>query len=200
MLTRLMNAPDLLQRASALMLLALALALSLAVGATGQNYLQSRRAEVLVLRERAGQMMQIIALKDTLKVPINNMDDTPLFVEAGSPTIGRATLQGRIEAVALSNGLQISSAGALPDSREGRLMLVGQRVDLSGGYDAIQSALLELETSRPPMLVREFAIRLISGEAGDRPIELAAQIKVYSALRLGGTDGGSTAAKAETPP
>ena len=40
-------------------------------------------------------------------------------------------------------------------------------------------------------MVRELAIRLASGEGGDRPVELAAQIKLYGAFRLTGLPAGA---------
>jgi Type II secretion system (T2SS), protein M subtype b len=197
MLTRLINAPLSLQRAAALSFAALVLALLSALGSTAWGDLESRHAEILSLRERAGHMTQIIALKDSAKAPeegAGGSNDSSMFAEAESLTIGRAMLQGRIEAIAQSNGLQISSAGALPDSQENGLTLVGQRIDFSGTYDAVHSAFLEMETSMPPMLVREASIRVSAGEAGDRPLELAAQIKIFSALRL--TDPAPGSAKA----
>jgi hypothetical protein len=203
MLTRLINAPHFLQRAAVLSLAALALALVSALGAVAWGYLESRQAEILSLRERAGHMTQIIALKDSAKAPeegVGAVNDSSMFVEAESLTIGRAMLQARIEAIAQSNALQISSAGALPESLENGLTLVGQRIDFSGTYDAVHSALLEMETSMPPMLVREASIRVSAGEAGDRPLELAAQIKIFSALRLAGpAPGSATAAEGTTP-
>jgi Type II secretion system (T2SS), protein M subtype b len=187
LLTRLINAPMRLQKSAAIALLLLSLAIAGMAGALSVDFMAGKRTVLIDLREKAGRLTQIVALKDSVKPSVDSSTEDgshSLFLEAESLTIGRANLQGRIEAIAQSNGLLLSSAGGLPDLEEAGLKLIGLRVDLSGGYDAVHKAIVDLETSKPPLMIRELALRLASGEAGDRPLELAAQIKIFGAFRL----------------
>jgi Type II secretion system (T2SS), protein M subtype b len=189
LLTRLINAPVRLQKCAAAALLALGLALACALAASAFVFIRDKQAELTDLREKAGRLAQIAAMKGSVELSPDDpagADSQPLFLEAQSVTIGRANLQSRVDAIAQSNGLLLSSAGGLPDLEENGLRLIGLRADLSGGYDAVHKAIVDLETSKPPLMVRELSIRLASGEAGDRPVELAAQIKLFGAFRLSG--------------
>ena len=189
LLTRLINAPMRLQKCAAAALLALGLALAFVLSASVVGFVRDKQAQLTDLREKAGRLAQIAGMKDSVDPAPDesaNADSQSLFLEAESLTIGRANLQSRVDAIAQSNGLLLSSAGGLPDLEENGLQLIGLRVDLSGGYDAVHKAILDLETSKPPLMVRELAVRLASGEGGDRPLELAAQIKLFGAFRLSG--------------
>jgi hypothetical protein len=123
-----------------------------------------------------------------------------LFLIAESNTIGRASLQGRLESIAQSNGLVLSSAGGLPDLDEGGVKLIGINIDLSGEHDALQKAIIDLETSKPSLSLREISMRQTSGETGDRPVELAAQIKVFVAFRQSGAQADGVSAAPGTLP
>jgi Type II secretion system (T2SS), protein M subtype b len=194
LLTRLINAPMRVQKCAAAAILALGLALAFALGASAFAVVRGKQAELTGLREKAGRLAQIASLKDSLNPALDDpahADSQSLFLEAESVTIGRANLQSRVDAIAQSNGLLLSSAGGLPDLQENGLKLIGLRVDLSGGYDAVHKTILDIETSKPPLMVRELAVRLASGEGGDRPMELAAQIKLFGAFRLIGVTEGA---------
>jgi Type II secretion system (T2SS), protein M subtype b len=189
LLTRLMNAPIRLQKCAAALLLAVGFALALVLAASAFAFVGAKHAQLLDLRDNAGRLAQIAGMKSGLRSAKNDLagaDSKSLFLEAESLTIGRANLQSRVDAIARSNGLLLSSAGGLPDIEENGLKLIGLRIDLSGGYDAVQKAIVDLETTKPPLMVRELAVRLASGESGDRPLELAAQIKLFGAFRTTG--------------
>jgi hypothetical protein len=145
------------------------------------------RDRLIELREQAGKLTQLAAIGNglqPLKLDIVNAANEHLFIEAESLTIGRANLQSSIEAIAQSNSLLLASAGSVPDLEEKGITLIGLLVDTNGSYEAIQKAIIDIETAKPPLLVRELTLRLISGESGDQPIELAAQIKIFGAFRL----------------
>ena len=189
LLTRLINAPMPLQKWAAAALLAVGLALVYSLAACAFAFVADKRSELTDLREKAGRLEQLASMKGSVGLApesLANADAQSLFLEAESLTIGRANLQSRVDAIAQSNGLLLSSAGGLPDLEENGLKLIGLRVDFSGGYEAVHKAILELETSKPPRMVRELAIRLVAGEDGDHPVELAAQIKLFGAFRLPG--------------
>jgi hypothetical protein len=190
LLTRLINAPMPLQKCAAAAVLAVGLALAFALAASAFAFARAKQAQLTDLREDAGRLARIAGMKSSVGLAPDDFvsaDSKSLFLEAESVTIGRANLQSRVDAIARSNGLLLSSAGGLPDIEENRLKLIGLRIDLSGSYDAVHKAILDLETTKPPLMVRELAVRLASGEIGDRPLELSAQIKLFGAFRMTGT-------------
>jgi hypothetical protein len=151
------------------------------------NTISTKQKTLVELRERAGQLSKIAAMKNSVQFQnseIIDPADKQLFLEAESSTIGRANLQSRIDAIAQNNNLVLASAGSLPDIDEGGITLIGLRVDVSGSYESLQKAIFDIETNSPPLLIRELSLRLTSGEAGDSPIELAAQIKILEAFRV----------------
>jgi hypothetical protein len=203
LLARLINAPLHIQKlmASGLLLLLCAIIgglIWLAVEAVSEGH-----DRLTDLREQAGKLTQLAAMKNGMQ-PMN-LDATAaanqqLFLEAESLTIGRATLQSSIEAIAQSNNLLLASAGSLPDIDEKGIKLIGLRIDMSGSYEAIQKAIIDIETVKPPLLVRELTLRLTSGEAGDRPLELAVQAKIFGAFRLTAENSQPAQAEGVAPP
>jgi hypothetical protein len=189
LLSRLINAPLRIQKivAGGLLLLFCAIAggcIWLVIETVSAD--QDRLTE---LRERAGKLTQLVEMKTRLQpLDLDSVDEVGrgLFLEAESLTIGRANLQSTIDAVAQSHSLVLASAGSVPDIDEKGIKLIGLRIDVTGTYEAIQKAIIDIETVRPPLLVRELTLRQTSGEAGDRPVELAAQIKIFGAFRLAG--------------
>jgi Type II secretion system (T2SS), protein M subtype b len=198
LLARLVNAPLRIQKLIAGGLLLLLGAISGGLIWLSVATVSASRDRLTDLREQAGKLTQLAAMKNGMQ-PMN-LDataaaDQQLFLEAESLTIGRATLQSNIDAIAQSNNLLLASAGSVPDIDEKGIKLIGLRIDMSGSYEAIQKAIIDIETVKPPLLVRELTLRLTSGEAGDRPVELAAQVKIFGAFRL--TGQGSQPAPAE---
>jgi Type II secretion system (T2SS), protein M subtype b len=198
LLARLVNAPLRIQKLIAGGLLLLLGAISGGLIWLSVETVSASRNRLTDLREQAGKLTQLAAMKNGMQ-PMN-LDataaaDQQLFLEAESLTIGRATLQSNIDAIAQSNNLLLASAGSVPDVDEKGIKLIGLRIDMSGSYEAIQKAIIDIETVKPPLLVRELTLRLTSGEAGDRPVELAAQVKIFGAFRL--TGQGSQPAPAE---
>jgi Type II secretion system (T2SS), protein M subtype b len=198
LLARLINAPLRIQKLIAGgLLLVLGAIMSGFVWITVETVFASHD-RLTDLREQAGKLTQLAALKNGLQ-PLNletaTAPNQQLFLEAESLTIGRATLQSNIDAIAQSNNLSLASAGSVPDIDEKGIKLIGLRIDMSGSYEAIQKAIIDIETAKPPLLVRELTLRLTAGEAGDRPLELAAQVKIFGAFRL--TGEGSQPAPAE---
>jgi Type II secretion system (T2SS), protein M subtype b len=203
MLARLLNASLQIQRMVAIAGLALFVVLAGGVAWLAKSTIDNQQMALLEQRERAGKLTAVANMKDNLNAisPVDATGDgQQLFLEAESLTIGRANLQSGIDAIAQSNNVIVASAGSVPDIDEKGITLIGIRVDVSGSYEAIQKALVDIETSKPPLLVRELSVRLSSGEAGDRPIEMAAQIKIFGAFRLTAQSGATGPAKQSVTP
>ncbi len=183
-LTRLLNLPLRTQENIALALFGAAV-LMVATIVLEAFFILSGQAETIVgLREQAGKLTQLASLKDTVKAqPSDTEDGDGLLLVAQSASIARADLQSRITAIAQGHNAIVASVGDVPDVIENGLTLIGVRANISGDNDAVQKTLVEMESVRPPLLVREFVIQASGIEAADRPPDLSVQFQVYGAIR-----------------
>jgi Type II secretion system (T2SS), protein M subtype b len=203
LLTRLMNTSANFQRIIALGLLLLVSLTLFTAGWLAVENISSRQLALYEMRQRAGKLTKIANLKDSLWASREDSklgEKEQLFHEAESLTIGRARFQSRIDAIAQSNNIVLASAGSIPDIDEQGIRLIGLRIDISGSYEAVNKTIVDIETSKPPLIVRELTVRLSAGEAGERPVELAAQIKIFAAFRQSGDiQMDETATKVKAP-
>ncbi len=187
LLTRLMNAPARLQQGVAIALALAALAIPLALAEKAATALREQSQQITELRERAGKLAGLAAIKDeALRLVHSGSDKSSagLLIEADNLPIAKATLQSRISAIALAHGVAVSSSGGVPDVEESGLLLIGLRADVSGTNEAITGFVSEIESTRPPLLVREFALRSDGTPLPDMQPMLSASIRLYGAIRL----------------
>lgn len=186
MFTRLLNAPAYLQTLVALALLGIQVLVAVLVAQTFASDIVQRRDFLLQTRERAGKMMQLAAID--LAAPRNLSDSQhetgKLFKEPPSLAIARADFQQQVTDIAIRNGTSVASAGNLPDRDEADVTMIGLRVIFSGANDAVARTILNLETVAPPLIIKE--INVHSAETGqpNQPIQLTAQLHVYTAVRI----------------
>ena len=196
MLTRLINAPLTLQRIVAIALAGSMALVALAASTAVVGGVWADRAELIALRVRAGHLTQIASMKHSLGdrfEPEQTGDQAILFIEAPSDSIARAALQERVSTIVRNSGSALGSIGNAPDENETGITMIGLKADLSGSHDAVHKTVLALETSLPPLIVREATIRLVSGSATGTPPELSAQLRVYGAYRQSQPDNASRA-------
>ncbi len=186
LLTRLMNAPRALQDGVAVLLGILCLLAPLVLAAQAALLLRSQSQEIFDQRARAGKLAGLAAMKDEAlglaQTPVD-ASNGGLLIEAGNMPIAKANLQSRISAIAQAHGAAVSSSGGVPDIKENGLLLIGLRADISGTNEAIEGTLSDIESGKPPLLVREFTLRSEGAPLADRPMTLTASIRLYGAVR-----------------
>jgi hypothetical protein len=186
LLVWLMNLPKGYQFAIALVFAAIALAIPLTLLVAFAAAFVAQNDELQDLRVRAGKLSAMAALKGdalkTLQLPAEGPNNT-LLISAESLPIAKAQLQTRINAIVAAHGGSISSSGDVPDVAEKGLLLIGLRADISGTNDAIEAVLSEIESSRPPLMVREFILRSEGVPPVDRALVLTASLKLYGAIK-----------------
>jgi hypothetical protein len=186
LLTRLMNAPRALQEAMAALLALLCLLAPLALAAEAAAILRAQSREILDLRTRAGKLAGLAAMKHEAVTLARTPADTSsggLLMEAENMPIAKANLQSRICAISQAHGAAVASSGGVPDIEENGLLLIGLRADIYGTNEAIEGTLSDIETGRPPLLVREFTLRSEGAPLADQPMTLTAGIRLYAAVR-----------------
>lgn len=184
-LARLLNLPLRTQEYAALALFGAVVLLAATIVLQAFLMLAGQNEAIVGLREQAGKLIQLANLKDTVKSqPSDTADGDGLLLVAQSASIARADLQSRITAIAQSHNAIVASVGDVPDVFENGLTLIGVRANISGENDAVQKTLVEMESVRPPLLVREFVIQASGVEAADRPTDMSVQFQVYGAIRI----------------
>lgn len=189
LLARLMNSPLKLQQAVALVIAAVLVVIPVITTIKLVSVISSQSRQIIEMREQVGKLNALASLKDeALRLPAfpSNDGGSNLLLEANNIPIAKANLQSRIGALAQTHGVTVASSGAAPDVEENGLLLIGLRADLSGSNDAIGRMLLEVETMKPPLLVREFTMRSEGAPLPDQEPTLSAGIKLHVALRNSG--------------
>ncbi len=186
MLIRLMNLPRKIQLVLAAALAVLFALLPVCLTLVVLSVLREQSAQIDEMRHLAGKLTALASMKhQAIKIASTPGDQSSseLLIEAENLSIARANLQSRIGAVAAAHGVLVSSSGSVPDLNENGLLLIGIRADISGTNEAIEGVMGEIESSTPPLLVREFVLRSEGALPLDSPPTLTASVRLYGATR-----------------
>jgi hypothetical protein len=185
MLTALLNAPMIVQRAVAFSIFACGAALLLGLAWSVIDGLANRHETLLGVREQVGRLQRLaqtqLPAEATIEDKAGGLD---LFASEPNLAIARANLQQRINDISASNNTPLASVSNLPDSEQDGVTLIGLRVDFSGGYDDVLRTVAAIEASIPLLIIRELNVHAAGVEQLDHPPELAAQLRVFGAIRV----------------
>jgi general secretion pathway protein M len=171
-------------RLLALGLLLVAIALAYAAVAAPLMSLYADRADTVELRRLELQRLnnavrELPALQAKLATLRASAASSKVTLEGTSDAVAAAALQGRIEELAASSGATIGSSESLPAETQGTYRRLGQRVTLSGGYDAIVKLLAALEQTTPPVIIDNLQIHALQRRVGAAVSTLDASLDVY---------------------
>jgi general secretion pathway protein M len=116
-------------------------------------------------------------------------DTSAVLLTGANDPVAAASLQQRIEELAMRAGVRVGSEEILPAQTEGDLRAIAVRLTLTAPYHSLVGLLLALSRSETPMVVDDLLLRGPSGRPGDDdlPIDVSMTVTSYRA------------AKAETP-
>jgi general secretion pathway protein M len=136
--------------------------------------LEQLAAEVPVLRARLAALQAAGAGNEVV-------------LDGATDALAAASLQSRLEQLALANGVTITSTEAVLTEDRGPYRRIGLRLAVNGKYEAIVKLLAAVEEAAPPMVLGNLQMRglfrTIEARAG-YPLET--RFEVYG-LRLGET-------------
>ncbi len=99
----------------------------------------------------------------TLRTRLAELRATPsasnLTLDGATDALAAANLQSRLEALAVSADVPLSSVEALPAEDRGSFRRIGLRITVSGGYENVVRLLGAIENSSPPLVVDNLRIR-----------------------------------------
>lgn len=189
LLISLMNLPRIAQRLIAWGLLLATLGLGVAIVLCAIDVVAAKREEIAEGRWTLAKLEKLLAQGASLtsETPADLTDDAsgPFLPGETIPLI-QANLQGRLNSLAAMQSASVISVGNVPALAIDGVQYVGVRADLQGPIEALYNTIFELETSIPPLVIREATIRS-TGNPGDvlsGPVELVAQITLYGAIEI----------------
>jgi general secretion pathway protein M len=112
--------------------------------------LENRRMLVPRLRAAADELPALRARVEQLRAAAGTRKIT---LEGASDAIAAATLQSRIEELAVSAGATIGSTESLPAEARSGYRRIGLRYVLSGSYETLVKFLAKLESATPPLVI-----------------------------------------------
>lgn len=106
------------------------------------------------------------------------------FLGTNLEPVMMAQLQTRLKDIAKIHGAKIIAIGGIPEVTDDNVRYVGLRMSASGTYKSIYGMLLDIETSKPYLFVRQAHLRssISSIRDSSRDVEISAQLNVFGAV------------------
>ncbi|MDW9463596.1 hypothetical protein GOA57_27495 [Sinorhizobium meliloti] len=195
MMLKLVNAPQRVQRATALSLLAVVILVAVCIFAAGLSSLGRTFSEIEEKRRLLGRLEAIKSAASVfLKTnPMPALDNDQLFLQGENEAVITADLQGWLQERAVTAGAQINSVSNVRLEGENGITLLGLRANMSGSMEAIHEIVAAVEVNQPRLFIKEMDIQSNHQEAYglDTPPELSATILVLGATEKPGQTKGA---------
>lgn len=194
-LATLFNAPVAVRRFAAFLVLLLVLAATGLTAWSIASALAGQGAEIDAKRQRLGALRSIINLGETVRQRHEAGPQTPvetMFLTGDGEAIVHANLQRRVTDMLAARNVNTLSIGDILTDRQDGVSFVGLRLAFSGTNEAVLSTLNDIETSLPPLVIRDASIRSASTPNQVEslgPGEIVARFRVYGVMQ---TDGAMT--------
>lgn len=104
------------------------------------------------------------------------------FLVGENEAVIQANLQNRLNSLAGSAMVTVLSSGGIPSVELDGVRYVGIRANMQGSLKAIHGALLQLETGKPYLIVREMVVHVVNQGRSPGPVELSVQLSFLGAL------------------
>ncbi|MBB3571271.1 type II secretion system protein GspM [Rhizobium sp. BK491] len=187
LLIRIMNLPTVVQKALALLVLLVVFLIPVCLAVIGIGMIADVRVDIDDGKITLARVERLLAVKQSANIDEPNQQKmraelSASFLQGTGLSAIQAELQARVNAIAGANIVDVPSIGGTTTVSVDGVQLVGVRATLQGALPAIQATLLALETSSPPLIIREASMRSMTPiqENGlTAPISLAADIAVY---------------------
>ena len=178
----LMNASRQIQRLIALGILGLGVLSATLLAMLAVGHLHDQASEIDEKRFELGRLNAVLAQKPAVAAPATARTIPGLYLDGETMPVTKARLQERINGISGQSGAIVVSINSVPDSAPDAVPLIGVVADIQGGLTAIHDAILQMETSQPPLLVRKALIRTTSPiQEGQlqAPLQLATTLEIY---------------------
>jgi hypothetical protein len=149
-----------------------------------QTLLAEQDAEIARQQERLARLRAIASYTSESAGQSTKPGEEYIF--GPNEGVASANLQTRLKSMAQSSGTQLRSVQGLPPETDGRLRLIGARLNFAGPIEAVHRAVLAIENARPYVFITNALIktprRLQSPAALAREPVVEAQLDVFGAF------------------
>ncbi|MBB6253387.1 type II secretion system protein GspM [Nitrospirillum iridis] len=136
---------------------------------------QARAAQLAMARAAAAQREELERRVSFLQ---HRVDEGALFNHGASADMVQGSVQGTIRAAAQSGGLAIRALDSRTETIGGTHYRLTTHVSASGGFEAINAALAQLEAARPLLLPRDVRIKAATTGPSDGPPVLSVDLDI----------------------
>lgn len=187
------NLPIRAQRIVAASVLSLIFSFLVAALWAASSALLDQNEQLLEDRRSLARLERLIAMDvNYAETAHTTSSDTDFLVGNNEPVI-QATLQSNLNSIAAATGATVVSAGGIPTTEKNGVRFIGIRANIQGTMNAIHKLIVELETGKPYVAIKDITVRGTNVNANGRlaaPVELSVQISFSGALNP--TDQSST--------
>lgn len=186
-LIRVMALPKIAQRSLAIALAGIGLLIILLLVLTSFQMLVDLQSRIEEGRYNLARFDRLLDQKPAgeAQVEASIGGTVSAFLEGDNIAVIQAGLQTRMNTIAGSQSVVVASVGNTPPLMIDGIQYVGVRANVQGKLPAINNTLFQLETSLPPLIIKEASVRSTNSVQLDSltgPIELAVEIAVYGAV------------------
>lgn len=159
MLTALMNASSRTQHIVALLVSAVVVATLFGIVQALIFGLYSNYAAVEEKRALLGRLKAIASAGASFETPLLPDNNTnPLLLSGENEAVMTAALQSWLQDVIGAAGGQINSVNNISEAGENDIRMIGLKVNLSGGMDAIHRTISAIEGNQPRLFIKEIDV------------------------------------------
>ncbi|MFN7089156.1 MAG: type II secretion system protein GspM [Allorhizobium sp.] len=181
-LIRIMNLSVLAQRTLATLI---ALAAFLATSAliwVAVDLLNRNAMAIQEKRVALARFEKAIATGETLLKQPSDSAPSSEFLSGETEAVMQAILQNKLSSLASIEAATVLSSGGISSLEMDGVRYVGLRANLQGTLKSIHGTLLQLETSKPYLIVRDMTVRAINAGNLASPLEISVQVSFFGAL------------------
>ncbi|MBX4907033.1 MULTISPECIES: type II secretion system protein GspM [Rhizobium] len=201
LLIGLMNAPQRVQQMVAFGLLAFGTLCVIWISVLTGDQLRGLASDIDAKRFELGKLNAILSRRplDGASTAISADVAAALYLQGDTMPVTRARLQERINAIAGEAGAVVISISVLSESSRDGVPLIGVTADIQGSLSSVHRAMVGIETSRPPLVIRKATIRAtnpIQQGQLQAPLQLSTSMEIYGSVNPA-TSGRQRAAEAK---
>ncbi|OWV82234.1 hypothetical protein ATY77_03080 [Rhizobium sp. R634] len=178
----LMNASRRVQRLTALAMLGFWFFLAIWLVTLAIVHLREQANEIDEKRLELGRLNALLEKKPADAESASLPPRTDLYLDGETMPVTKARLQQRISDLSAQTGVVVASINNVPDASPDAVPLIGVVADIQGSLNAIHDVIRQVETSKPPLLVRKALIRMTTPVQEGQlraPLQLAVTLEIY---------------------
>lgn len=185
LLVKILNAPAFFRKLVAFALAAVFFALCISVLLLPYLYLTQQQIQIVEKRKELGTFERQLDRFNAALPTAPASNGQQLFLSGSDEGLLQADLQSRLNSIAQTNQVDISSIGPSPSFEKDEVRYVGVTTVFVGRNANLQNVLMEIESTVPRLLIQKFRMSSLRQQSFDPPeteTGIRAELTVYGAI------------------